>query len=317
MILTGKAKLAGVLGWPVGHSRSPRLHGFWLQQHGIDGAYLPLAVKPEDFEAVIRALPRMGFRGANVTVPHKEAALALADHVDPLARRIGAVNTLVVRDDGSLEGRNTDAFGFIENLRQGCPGFSAARGPAVVLGAGGAARAVVAALQDDGCPEIRLLNRSRERAEALKADLETVVMPGGNITVLPWDSRAAALNDAALLVNTTSLGMSGQPPLEISLGGFADRCLGHRYRLCSAFDRSAAGGAKPGESDCGWFGHAAAPGPAWVRGLVRSNAPRLRTNCGLSWGNYDHSRPHRLHRHGQIHGGEHAAILRDSRSRRR
>jgi len=217
MILTGKAKLAGVLGWPVGHSRSPRLHGFWLQDHKIDGAYLPLAVRPEDFEAVIRALPRMGFKGANVTVPHKEAALALitkefgADHVEPLARRIGAVNTLVVREDGSIEGRNTDAFGFIENLRQGGPGFSAAKGPAVVLGAGGAARAVVAALQDDGCPEIRLLNRTRARAEEVAEALDV------RVTVLDWDSRTAALDGASLLVNTTSLGMSGQPPLEISL----------------------------------------------------------------------------------------------------
>jgi shikimate dehydrogenase len=283
MILTGKAKLAGVLGWPVGHSRSPRLHGFWLQQHGIDGAYLPLAVKPEDFEAVIRALPRMGFRGANVTVPHKEAALALADHVDPLARRIGAVNTLVVRDDGSLEGRNTDAFGFIENLRQGCPGFSAARGPAVVLGAGGAARAVVAALQDDGCPEIRLLNRSRERAEALKADLETVVMPGGNITVLPWDSRAAALNDAALLVNTTSLGMTGQPPLEISLAALPTDALVTDIvyaPLLTDLLRAAQSRGNPIVDGLGMLLHQARPGfEAWF-GVSPKVTDELRTFVG-------------------------------------
>ena len=283
MILTGKAKLAGVLGWPVGHSRSPRLHGFWLQQHGIDGAYLPLAVRPEDFEAVIRALPRMGFRGANVTVPHKEAALALADHVDPLARRIGAVNTLVVRDDGSLEGRNTDAFGFIENLRQGCPGFSAARGPAVVLGAGGAARAVVAALQDDGCPEIRLLNRSRERAEALKADLETVVMPGGNITVLPWDSRAAALNDAALLVNTTSLGMTGQPPLEISLAALPTDALVTDIvyaPLLTDLLRAAQSRGNPIVDGLGMLLHQARPGfEAWF-GVSPKVTDELRTFVG-------------------------------------
>ncbi|OIR00759.1 shikimate dehydrogenase [mine drainage metagenome] len=211
MILSGKALLAGVIGWPVGHSRSPRLHGYWLERHGIDGAYLPLAVRPGDFAEVLRALPRMGFRGANVTVPHKEQALALADHVDPLARRIGAVNTLVVRPDGSLEGRNTDAFGFLENLRQGRPGFKAAQGPAVVLGAGGAARAVIAALQDDGCPEIRLLNRTRSRAEEVAAAL------GGPVRVLPWEQRAEGLDGAALVVNTTTLGMNGQPPLELSL----------------------------------------------------------------------------------------------------
>lgn len=236
MILSGKAKLAGVLGWPVGHSRSPRLHGFWLQQHGIDGAYLPLAVKPEDFEAVIRALPRMGFKGANVTVPHKEAALRFIrteygeDHLDSVARRIGAVNTLVVRDDGSIEGRNTDAFGFIENLRQGCPGFSASRGPAVVLGAGGAARAVLAAIIDEGCRDIRIVNRTVEKAGILKdifkiednrAVSNTASYPGKvddcEITVYDFDDYGVALDGAALLVNTTSLGMTGQPPLEISL----------------------------------------------------------------------------------------------------
>jgi len=244
MILTGKAKLAGVLGWPVGHSRSPRLHGFWLEQKNIDGAYLPLAVRPEDFESAVRSLVRLGFKGANVTVPHKEAALRLADEVEPLARRIGAVNTLVFREDGSILGRNTDAFGFIENLRHGHPGFSAAKAPAVVLGAGGAARAVVAAFQDDGCPEIRLLNRTRARATEVAEELEHSFNPsspgltrgsmtGGDesswmagsspamtntkITVWDWSDRDAALAGAGLLVNTTTLGMTGQPPLEINL----------------------------------------------------------------------------------------------------
>ena len=211
MILSGKARLAGVLGWPVGHSRSPRLHGYWLTMLGIDGAYLPLPVRPEDFPEVLRALPRMGFVGANVTVPHKETALALVDHLDPLARRIGAVNTLVVRDDGRIEGRNTDAFGFLENLRQDCPAFHPRHAPAALLGAGGAARAVVAALTDAGAPEIRLLNRHRERAERLAADL------GGAVTVIDWDRREAALEGVGLLVNTTSLGMTGQPPLDLDL----------------------------------------------------------------------------------------------------
>lgn len=211
MIVSGKAKLAGVIGWPVGHSRSPRLHGYWLDKLGIDGAYVPLAVRPEDFAQVLRALPRMGFRGANVTVPHKEQALALVDHVEPLARRIGAVNTLVVREDGAIEGRNTDAFGFLENLRHGAPHWRAAAGPAVVLGAGGAARAVCAALVDAGVPEIRLINRSAARAEQVAADL------GGRFAVLGWDRLEGALEGAALLVNTTSLGMTGQPPLDIDL----------------------------------------------------------------------------------------------------
>ena len=143
MSLTGKARIAGVFGWPVAHSRSPALHNFWLAEHKIDGAYIPLPVAPEHFERAARALPLLGFAGANVTVPHKQAALALADTVDPLAKRIGAVNTLVIGADGSLAGSNTDAFGFIENLRQAV-GFKASRGPAVMLGAGGSARAVAA-----------------------------------------------------------------------------------------------------------------------------------------------------------------------------
>ncbi|CAA7622837.1 Shikimate dehydrogenase [Magnetospirillum sp. LM-5] len=219
MTLSGKARLAGVIGWPVGHSRSPRLHGFWLKQLGIDGAYVPLAVKPEDFAAALDALPKLGFRGANVTVPHKEMALALVDHVEPLAARIGAVNTLVVRDDGTIEGRNTDAFGFLENLRRGAPDWRAENGPAVVLGAGGAARAVVAALVDAGVPEIRLLNRGLARAEQLAADI------GGPVRPLDWQVRADALDGAGLLVNTTVLGMNGQPPLDIDLAALPDSAV--------------------------------------------------------------------------------------------
>jgi shikimate dehydrogenase len=211
MIPTGKARVAGVIGWPVGHSRSPRLHGFWLDRHGIDGAYVPLAVPPGRIGEAVRALPALGFRGANVTVPHKEAVMEALDEVDPSARRIGAVNTIVVREDGSLEGRNTDGFGFLENLREGRPGWDAAAGPAVVLGAGGAARAILVALAEAGAPEIRLLNRTAERAERLAAEI------GGPIRVLPWERRAGALDGAALLVNTTTQGMAGQPPLEIDL----------------------------------------------------------------------------------------------------
>lgn len=211
MMLSGKARVAGVMGWPVSHSRSPRLHGFWLREHGIDGAYVPLPVRPEDFTAAVRALPKLGFAGANVTVPHKEAALAACDEVSPLARRIGAVNTLVCRPDGSLYGDNTDGFGFLENLRAGCPGWRPEAGPAVVLGAGGAARAVVAALLDAGCPQVRLTNRTRDRAAELAADL------GGAIEVVAWEERSQALADAGLLVNTTTLGMTGAPPLDLAL----------------------------------------------------------------------------------------------------
>jgi len=205
-ILTGKAKLAGVLGWPVSHSRSPRLHGTWLERHGIDGTYVPLPVRPEDFAAAVRALLALGFQGANVTIPHKEAAFALCDTVEESARRAGAVNTLVFRE-GRIVGSNTDGFGFLESVREQAPGWQAGDGPAVMLGAGGAARAIAAALLDAGCPRLTIVNRNPARAEALAEAL------GGPVEV----ASAPPLADAALLVNATSLGMAGQPPLAIDL----------------------------------------------------------------------------------------------------
>ena len=210
MTLSGRAKLAGVMGWPVSHSLSPRLHGFWLERHGIDGAYVPLPVRPQDFGSAVRSLADLGFRGVNVTLPHKEAALAACDEIDPTAARIGAVNTIRFQD-GRLLGSNSDAFGFVENLNQGASGWDAAKAPAVVLGAGGAARAVVWALVATGLSEIRLVNRTVARAEALKDAI------GGPITVHGWDQAAATLGDAGLLVNTTSLGMTGQGPLDLDL----------------------------------------------------------------------------------------------------
>ncbi len=212
MIPSGKARLAGVMGWPVTHSLSPRVHGYWLEHNRIDGVYVPLAVAPENLERAVTALPALGFRGVNLTLPHKERALGLCHEVDELARRIGAVNTIVVRED-QLIGSNTDAFGFLENLRAGAPDWRPAAASAAVLGAGGAARAVVAALIDAGVPEVRIVNRTRERAEALAAAL------GGGISVRGWEQRGAALADVGLLVNTTSLGLAGQPPLEVNLDG--------------------------------------------------------------------------------------------------
>lgn len=218
MIPSGQARLAGVMGWPIRHSLSPRLHGYWLEHHGVDGAYLPLAVAPDDLAAALSALPVLGFRGVNLTVPHKERALGLCHEVDDLARRIGAVNTVVVRDR-ELFGSNSDAFGFLENLRQGAPDWRAEAAPAVVVGAGGAARAVVVALIDAGAPEVRIVNRTRERAAALAAAL------GGSLSVRDWDERDAALRDAGLLVNATTLGMEGQPPLELDLGALPPDAL--------------------------------------------------------------------------------------------
>jgi shikimate dehydrogenase len=207
---SGAARLAGILGWPVDHSRSPQLHGHWLDHYGIDGAYVPMAVRPEHFAVAVAALPRLGFVGANVTVPHKEAAYAACDRLDETARRIGAVNTLSFTADGIL-GRNTDGYGFIENLRHGAPDWRAAHGPAVMLGAGGSARAVAVALLDAGLPELRVLNRTFDRAAALADAL------GGRVRAVPWEQFANAASDASLLINTTTQGMVGQPALELDL----------------------------------------------------------------------------------------------------
>ncbi|MGQ0664931.1 MAG: shikimate dehydrogenase [Pseudomonadota bacterium] len=205
------ARLAGVMGWPIAHSRSPRLHGYWLARYDVDGAYVKLDVRAQNLARALTALPWLGFAGANLTVPHKEAALGLVDRVDDNARRIGAINTVVVELDGTLSGSNTDAYGFIENLRAGAPAWKAADGPATVIGAGGAARAVVVALIDAGVAEIRLVNRTPARAEKLARDL------GGPIAVRGWETRAEALADAVLVVNTTTQGMSGQVPLDLDL----------------------------------------------------------------------------------------------------
>lgn len=205
---------AGVIGWPVAHSRSPKLHGYWLKHYGLEGRYDRLPVPPEglsEFMAALRAGWAEGFRGVNVTIPHKEAVMPFLDEIDPGARRIGAVNTITLRPDGSLHGRNTDAFGFIENLKSGAPSWQPKAAPAVVLGAGGSARAICIALLDEGVPGITLVNRSVDRAEALAEAI------GGPISVANWAAAPLALEGAGLLVNTTSLGMAGQPPLELDL----------------------------------------------------------------------------------------------------
>jgi shikimate dehydrogenase len=204
-------KMAGVIGWPIAHSRSPVLHGHWLSQYNIRGSYLPLPVQPERLADAVRGLRALGFSGCNVTIPHKLAVLPLLETVDPVAQRIGAVNTIVVQDDGTLSGFNTDAYGYLASLRDVRPDFKASAGPAVVLGAGGASRAIVVSLLDDGAREIRLTNRTLERAQELAA------IDPSRIKVIAWEDRGDALSGAALLVNTTSQGMVGYPPLDISL----------------------------------------------------------------------------------------------------
>ncbi len=212
MLHSHRFLLAGVMGWPIAHSRSPKIHNYWLKQQGLEGAYVPLAVQPGKLGEALRALAPLGFCGCNLTIPHKEAALALVDVVEPNARRIGAINCVVVGPDGSLTGKNYDAFGFVAALRGVAPHWRAEAAPAAVMGAGGGARAVVAGLIDAGASEIRLFNRTRERAETLAADFG-----GAAVRAYDWAERSAGLEGAGLVVNTTSLGMIGQPPLDLSL----------------------------------------------------------------------------------------------------
>ncbi|HEY0105628.1 MAG TPA: shikimate dehydrogenase [Rhizomicrobium sp.] len=215
MNLTGAARIAGIIGWPVTQSVSPRLHGYWLDEMGIDGALVPLAVRPDDFSVAVRGLIKAGFKGASVTLPHKEAAFALCHACDLAARVAGAVNLLVFREDGRIEGRNTDATGLAASLRESL-GPACVRGKtAIVLGAGGAARAAAVALHDLGAREIRILNRGRGRAEQLAAALAGQIAP--KLTVYAMQDWPAAAADAALVVQTTSAGMKDTPSLDLDL----------------------------------------------------------------------------------------------------
>jgi shikimate dehydrogenase len=219
-MISGKAKIAGVIGWPIDHSRSPRLHNYWLARHDIDAAYVPLTVPPDQLAAALHGLPALGFVGANVTIPHKEAVIPFLDAVDPAARQIGAVNTIVVQE-GRLHGSNTDGFGFLENLKAGAPTWRAEAGPVVLIGAGGAAKAVAWALIDAGVPSLVIVNRTQARAEELAGAL------GATARVAPWEARAAALGDAALVVNTSALGMSGKPGLDLDLADLPATAIVH------------------------------------------------------------------------------------------
>ncbi len=203
--------MAGIMGWPVMHSRSPKIHNYWLTKHGLAGTYVPLAIPAEGLRAALRALPALGFAGCNLTIPHKEAAFELVDRVDPLARRIGAINCVVVAPDGSLDGGNYDGFGYIHSILEAYPGWRADAGPIAVIGAGGGARAVLVSLADQEAREIRLINRSPVRAQALAQEF------GAPIKALAWNDRHAALDGVAMLINATSQGMSGQPALDLAL----------------------------------------------------------------------------------------------------
>lgn len=210
---------AGVMGWPIRHSKSPIIFEHWFTKYGIAGRYCHLGVREDDFAEVFRALPKAGFRGVNVTIPHKLAALSLADRVTDNARAIGAANMIVFSQEGEIIADNTDGYGFMANVRAQAPDWDPTAGPAVVLGAGGASRAVLYSMIQAGTPEIRLLNRSRGKAEALAAEMSD------RITVMDWEQRSDALSSASTLINTTSLGMVGQPPLDIDLGALPQTSL--------------------------------------------------------------------------------------------
>ena len=203
--------LAGVMGWPVMHSRSPMMHNYWFKKHGLAGTYVPLAIRPEHLSAALRGLHPLGFAGVNVTIPHKQEAMKMVHEVDTLAKSIGAISCVVVRSDGSLAGTNNDCYGFIHAVRQEQPGWQADAGPVVVIGAGGGSRAVCYGLAQEGAREIRVVNRTLARAKGIAQEF------GGPIKALPWERRHEVLEGAAMVVNTTSCGMVGQPALDIEL----------------------------------------------------------------------------------------------------
>lgn len=204
------------MGYPVMHSRSPMLHNHWMAEHGINGHYMPLSVQPANLEQALRALPALGFSGVNLTIPHKEIALQLVDRVDELALRIGAVNCIAVNPEGKLEGFNYDAFGFIASVKEADPAWKAEDGPVAVLGSGGAARAIIAGLLAEGARDILIINRTQERANRLARDMSATVRNAA-VRAERWEQRSELIADAAMVVNTTSMGMQGQPELEIRL----------------------------------------------------------------------------------------------------
>jgi len=211
--------LAGVLGNPIAQSKSPRLHRHWLRKYGLLGDYVPLHVTEENLETVVRAMPKMGFVGANVTLPHKIAVMQFADQITDRATLIGAANTLTFKDDGKIIADNTDGYGFMANLKQNAPDWDPTSGPAVLLGAGGAARAIIVALADAGVTEILLTNRTRTKADALRAEF------GTRIRVVDWVQAGNILEGAATVINSTSLGMTGNAALRIPLDGLTKGTL--------------------------------------------------------------------------------------------
>jgi len=208
---TQKFVLAGVMGSPVAHSRSPVIHNHWIAQYHLKGSYVLLPVEPANLHDALRGLKALGFAGCNVTIPHKVEAMKAMDWLHPVAKQMGAINTIVVQPDGALHGFNNDGYGYIQCIKDAKPDWRADTGPITVLGAGGAARAIVLSLINEGAKEIRLINRTQEKAQALADEF------GSSVKVLNWSERNNALSNIAMLVNTTNQGMHGQPDLDIKL----------------------------------------------------------------------------------------------------
>ena len=219
MIDPEKFYMAGVMGWPVMHSRSPMMHNYWMKQQGIKGTYVFLGIKPEGLESALRALHPLGFSGCNLTIPHKLDAMTMVDEVDDTARKIGAISCVIVGEDGTLSGTNNDWLGFLGNLKHQQPGWRADSGPCTVIGAGGGGRAVVYGLLEEGAKEVRLVNRTQHNAERIAEDFN------GPISVYPWKERNSLLEGATTVVNVTNQGMVGEAPLDITLEKLAPDAL--------------------------------------------------------------------------------------------
>ncbi len=272
-------KRACVIGWPVEHSRSPLIHNYWLKHYGLAGAYEKVAVPPEELEGFLGSLFERGFTGANVTLPHKEAALRLADAADGAARAIGAANTLWFDEEVELHASNSDAYGFMMHLGAAAPRWNKDKRPVAVLGAGGAARAILYGLIQGGAAKIRLMNRSRGRAEALAGSF------GPSIEVLDWEEREAALSGCGLLVNATSLGMTGKPPLELSLAALpADAVVADIVYspLTTPLLAAARARGNPAVDGLGMLMHQAVPGFERWFGIRPEVTPELRAELAAS-----------------------------------
>ena len=217
--MAGDFILAGVMGWPIAQSRSPVLHNFWIEKYKLNGRYVPLAVRPERLDDAIRGLSALGFRGCNLTMPHKQYAMTMVDKLTDTARRIGAVNCIVVGDDGRLTGTNNDGKGYLLSVQEIAPQWTPAAGPIAILGAGGAARALIVAMLEEGAREIRLVNRTFDKADQLAREFGPAIKP------IAWEKRSDIIGDLALLVNATNQGMTGKPALDISLDRLSPRTL--------------------------------------------------------------------------------------------